>query len=97
MNVASGNGNLIQGSGNLVSGEGNLVLSPNDVNMNEIMKKFNSDALVNQIQGRLGIMGNNMFGNQQPSIYSQPIIPTQINTNYMQNSVNTQKPGQSIG
>lgn len=97
MNIASGDGNLIQGNGNLVSGEGNLVLSPNDVNMNEIIKKFNSDALANQIQSRLGMMGNGMFGNQQPSFYTQPIIPTQVNTNYMQNSINSQKPGQSIG
>ena len=97
MNIASGDGNLIQGNGNLVSGEGNLILSPNDVNMNEIMKKFNSDALANQIQSRLGMMGNGMFGNQQSSFYSQPMIPTQINTNFMQNSINSQKPGQSIG
>ena len=97
MNIASGDGNLIQGNGNLVSGEGNLVLSPNDVNMNEIMKKFNSDALANQIQSRLGMMGNGMFGNQQSSFYTQPMIPTQVNTNYMQNSINSLKPGQSIG
>lgn len=97
MNIASGDGNLIQGNGNLVSGEGNLILSPNDVKMNEIMKKFNSDALANQIQSRLGMMGNGMFGNQQSAFYSQPMIPTQINTNFMQNSINSQKPGQSIG
>lgn len=97
LNIASGDGNLIQGNGNLVSGEGNLVLSPNDVNMNEIMKKFNSDALANQIQSRLGMMGNGMFGNQQSFFYTQPMIPTQVNTNYMQNSINSLKPGQSIG
>lgn len=71
-------------------------MSPNDVNMNEIMKKFNTDALTNQIQGRLGIMSNNMLGNVQPTVFSQSSVPAQVNTNYMQN-VNSQKPGQSLG
>lgn len=86
---------MIQGNGNLVSGEGNLVISGDDVNVDAIIKNFNTDAIVNQIQSRLGNMGNNMFGNLQSNQYSSLGINPYSSQNYPQSAHSYTTPSSS--